>query len=659
MSKWKGGSGDWATGDWKGGVPDSSAASATIAASGDYTITISATDTTFEIETVGSALLNAAGATLQIAGLLQIAKSFKDLDGVIALAGGSIENLNPSGSSIYLGIGAKVVDTDSGDNRFSPGGQLMASTVVNWGQIDAGLTGSRGIDVGAKFTNNGTVLVTNGDSFGTVGVSATNRHAVVVTDGGVDWNGKNLGSISSTALGNIGFEGANSGTIISDGGVDGFDNLSNTGKVTATNAMVEFSGTLSNTGKGAIAISASTVTLNGTFSSTLMALFDKQDDTISIGSEGVVNNKGQTLAIGKGSGFSTIALSGEISGGVIADAGSGLIFEGDPNDSTMALLNAVHYEGVLDLSGASAMLGVSDGLTLTTPHGGDGKAELTGDDSQLVFDGKQTFNNAQIDIGNADASEDQLSVLQGGVLTLGAKLTIIDTASQSIVDLDTYVPSGGGDVVSRPSSEPSTVGEIVNQGAIEAEGAGGTLRIAPDIFTNNGSILVGNGDTLDLQPGTSFTNLAGTTLTGGPYTVEAASTLQLSHGAEIVTDDADITLSGLGSVIQSFDSTTDAEVGLEATLAQIGAHGSLDLLDGCDFAASGDLSNAGKLTIEGATFSATTLANAAGGTISLVDTSPTARAILHVGALDNDGKINVAGGVSSVSFGFDVDDLAR
>jgi len=651
MSRWHSGSGDWSDGsNWSGGVPDSSTATATIAAKGDYTVAISATESNLEIETVNTALLDASGATLQIAGILEPVKSFSALDGVVALAGGAIDGVSAS-SVINIGADAKVIDTDSGDNYFSPGGELSGK-VVNRGLIEADLQSSEGIDVIGQFTNYGTVLVTNGDSFDSLEGRATNLNAIVVTDGGVDLTGRNVGSISASSLGAIGFDGSNSGTITTDGGVESFNDLSNTDMVSATDgAAVYFRGNLSNT--GTLAISDSTVTLNADFSSALMAQFANQDDTISIG--GVVNNTGQTLTVGTRSGFSPMTLSGEISGGVIKDRNSGLIFTAGPNN-TFALLNDVDFQGVLGLSGASEMLGISDGLTLTTLLGAPGTVELTGDDSQLAFYGKQTFDNAQINIGNAGASEDQLSVVQGGVLTLGANLTIVDTALQSIAYLDTYVPPAHGEVVA--ADQTSDVGEIVNDGTIEAQASGGTFAIVPDIFVNRGSIIVINGDTLDLEPGTRFTNLTNGTLTGGSYEVDGGSTLQLNSA--IVTDNADITLSGLGSVIQFYDSTTAMQVGLEASLDRIGALGSLSLLDGRVFDAANALLNAGLLLIAGGTLSAPRLDNEASGTvngvgaistslnaISTVVTNAGAIAAQGVGALIVEGAVANSGSLTA------------
>ncbi len=119
---------------------------------------------------------------------------------------------------------------------------------------------------------------------------------------------------------------------------------------------------------------------------------------------------------------------------------------------------------------------------------------------------------------------------------------------------------------------------FTNSGAITASSSGGTLIMDTTTFTNSGAIDVSNGDTVTIDPTTSFTNLPGTTLTGGAYAVDAGSVLELANNAEIVTDDANITLSGKGSLIQSLNTTTGDQQTFGSTLRMIGKTGQLHLL---------------------------------------------------------------------------------
>ena len=95
--------------------------------------------------------------------------------------------------------------------------------------------------------------------------------------------------------------------------------------------------------------------------------------------------------------------------------------------------------------------------------------------------------------------------------------------------------------------------------------------------TNTGTVSVQSG-TLEFSG--DLTNLSGTTLTGGAYTIGAGSVLELANNATIATDDANITLSGAGSTIQSYDTTTGDQVSFDGTILTIGATGQLHLLAG-------------------------------------------------------------------------------
>jgi hypothetical protein len=133
--------------------------------------------------------------------------------------------------------------------------------------------------------------------------------------------------------------------------------------------------------------------------------------------------------------------------------------------------------------------------------------------------------------------------------------------------------------------------------------AGATLRRAAvsgsttffeDVkFSNEGTIDVRGGETLNLYNyygGGSFSNFAGTTLTGGTYLIAGHF---IFPGADIATDAAAITLDGAGSLITP-NSSTDAM----ADLQTITAAGSLTLKNGRLLTtANHPLANAGSVLI--------------------------------------------------------------
>ena len=108
---------------------------------------------------------------------------------------------------------------------------------------------------------------------------------------------------------------------------------------------------------------------------------------------------------------------------------------------------------------------------------------------------------------------------------------------------------------------------------------------------------MGAGSTFAVDSANTLTNFSGTTLTGGTYNV--TGTLEFP-GANIVTDAANITLTGASAAI--LNSTTSANA--LAGLASIAAKSSFTLAAGGPaFTTAGKFSNKGTLTVgSGETF---------------------------------------------------------
>ena len=172
-----------------------------------------------------------------------------------------------------------------------------------------------------------------------------------------------------------------------------------------------------------------------------------------------------------------------------------------------------------------------------------------------------------------------------------------------------------------------------------------------------GTVSVKTG-TLEFSGGLTNLSAAGT-LTGGTYEVDAGSSLQLPNNSPIVTDDADIILSGAGSTIEDYNTASGTYSAVDQTLRTIGAAGELRLLadrnwttadaaitnDGVIQLGGGTLTStnssasltdgAGSKLVGFGTVTATTLANsgtieASGGKLTLMD------AVTGAGALQVD-----------------------
>ncbi len=320
----------------------------------------------------------------------------------------------------------------------------------------------------------------------------------------------------------------------------------------------------------------------------------------------LLDNRGRTLSVGNGTTYDLAG--GTVWGGTISDAGGGF-------DIGYGTFDDVTYRGTLIVDG-SGVLNVVNGLIVRTVSGGlPGAISLAGGGSILQVLDTETLDNAVVTIGDSSGSIDILGSAgaAANTLTLGAGLTVRQTVGQA------QLLNGG------------TSDAIINRGSIAV--AGGTLDISGGSFSNSGTISVSGGGTLMFEPAT-LTNFASNTLTGGVWTVGAGSTIQLARSTFIYTLNADVTLSGTGSVIQSLNSS-NVQNSLDGSLRTIGASGALRVLGGRSLALKGTVSDQGLLQLGGGTLSNTSVTTIS-GTLLGYGTA--------VGGITNNGVIEANGG---------------
>ena len=143
-----------------------------------------------------------------------------------------------------------------------------------------------------------------------------------------------------------------------------------------------------------------------------------------------------------------------------------------------------------------------------------------------------------------------------------------------------------------------------------------------------------------------LTNLSGGRLAGGAYIVDAGSVLELANDATIATDDANITLRGKGSTIQSLSTTTGDQVSFDTTLRTIGAAGKLHLLAGRGLTtAAAPIRDNGLIQLGGGTLTVTgagsSLTIGAGGKLLGLG-------VVDATTLTNSGLIEASGGTLTV-----------
>ncbi len=348
-----------------------------------------------------------------------------------------------------------------------------ADTLVNQGTITGAVAGGR-LSFGGYGTiiNQGTVSVSGGDTLGVTVAQFANTGTLVAGAGGTVLLGQPASPFAAAPA------WSNSGSILVAGGT------------------LVLGGALGTAQLGAITETSGTVVLAGTLS-----------------------NAGATLAVsGSGGGLSlpNLSLTGTITGGTVVDSAGALSVGG----GTGALLDGVSYRGTLLLGGASAFLRVRDGLALS------GAADITGAGATLDFQGSQVFDHAQVligsAIGDAIALADTPGQAGGSTLTLGPNLSITQSGAIAAIGQSTGGQSTGG-------QGTGGLGDlIVSQGSINAGVAGGTLTLGGVGFTNQGTITVGQGDTLAVTAGT-FSNTGVVSVAGVLSLADSLSLAQLGH----------------------------------------------------------------------------------------------------------------------------------
>jgi hypothetical protein len=253
--------------------------------------------------------------------------------------------------------------------------------------------------------------------------------------------------------------------------------FTNTGTIAITNASLDIADSLSTASLGSLTLTNAAIAIGGTLANT------------------------GTLAIGAGSAWGRLSLTGTITGGTIADSGGGL------NAAGGATLNGVAYQGLLDLSRPFQQLATENGLAVTNPGGsGAGTIMLTGAASRLLATSSETLNNATIYLGSPTQTyygqpiaPPELAASAGTTLTLGAGLKI---QSAGLVGwLGNFATGNWTDA-------------IVNDGTILAATAQGILTLGSSAFTNAGGLSIGNGGNI-MFAGVSMQNTGNISLAAG------------------------------------------------------------------------------------------------------------------------------------------------
>ncbi len=314
----------------------------------------------------------------------------------------------------------------------------------------------------------------------------------------------------------------------------------NSGAITATNAMVDLGGLFTQAAMGSLTFDISdTINLIGTIDDSALAAI-------------------LTLTASPGS---WNLLGGRIYEGKLATTGGAALITSTSGGDLDGV--ELTYGAVVDFSQNSAFISVLDGITLdsVTPN-------LSGNGSLILFTG-----NAQSVSGTGgftlSGGGNYLLNTSGNLVTLAAGITVTSTAANETNFL---------------------YGLYNNLGTVQETASGGNLTLYQGASFSNAGILSAATGVLFINE--TLTNFASGTLTGGTYQALNGGLLE-GIGGSISTNAATLILNGSGSQIYADEGSTPALTPLATN--QSGA--SITIGGGYQLSISGSLSNAGTLVL--------------------------------------------------------------
>jgi hypothetical protein len=525
--------------------------------------TINATQTTPLVIT------GSTGQTLMNTGLLEATGG-----GTLELAGGTVTN---TGGTISAGTGSTVL---------FQGGPTDGTTIT-----------------GGTFTTTGTGVIADNCCFNTTtlnGVTLSGTFQLNTNHNEV-WQG----TITNNGTFEINDQG-NFGTVLN---MMGAVTLKGTGKVVMSNDLANFIMENGQAAPGNSLTNQSTIQGSGgigglsgigsgnSFTNQGTIDADQPDALVISNSTGeTFTNTGLMEATNGG----TLELAGGTitnSGGTIhADVGSTVLFQGGPTSGTTIT------GGTLSTTGT----GVIDDnccFNTTTLNGVTiaGTFKLNTNHNELW---QGTIINSGVFQMNDQANFGTDLNMSGAVILKGKGVLVMSNDSQNRI-MGFGQPSPGASFTNQSTIEGAgqfgatagigTGNTLINDtlGTIYADQPTALLILdSSGSFTNNGTLKVKPGSTMEITGGSAFTNFAGQTLTGGKYMV--SGTLEFD-GADIVTNAASITLTGAKA-----DIINQVAANALSSFASNAKTGSFSLLSKAALTTtipSGSFSNAGKLTI--------------------------------------------------------------
>ncbi|MBS0660590.1 MAG: FecR domain-containing protein [Verrucomicrobia bacterium] len=473
--------------------------------------TVNATNSTLNLQgqfrTAGLAGINRTGGSITLGGSLDNSGStfaFTTALGSITLAnglvsGGSVNGasnpflFNSGGSNRFNGVAVfngLTLGQTSSTLRLSGGSTLAGSVVLSGSGATLGIEQSGTLDgftvdlgsagISAFFSIESTNTLTLGPGVSIRGVGGIGSARIIsgtstlINQGFItaDLSGQAL-TISANNFTNQGTLGALNGATLNVGNATS-QVYSNSGVIGANNSTLVFGADFTGSGLGTVNATNSTVTLAGNFLTSGLGGINRTGGVLQL--TGFLDNTGNTLGLVSSRGIIQLN-SGRVLGGTI-DNSAGQAFEFSSTASNR--FDGVSVTGGLQMSLTGSLLVLLNGSQIGGP------VTLNGPGANLAVNQTATMQ-LQVALGTA-ATQAFLSIEGTNTLTL---------ASGSLI-------RGAGAVGSaRVFSGTST---LINGGSIEADTAGQTLTLNPNVLINNGTLAARNGGTLTIASATAFTN---------------------------------------------------------------------------------------------------------------------------------------------------------
>ncbi len=400
-------------------------------------------------------------------------------------------------------------------------------------------------------------------------------------------------------------------------------------------------GSFTNTGTVSIFTNASFKGANALTNEGTLNVAEGKTLTVS-SKEGSVTNGagGKIIATGSGSGDVFLA-GGKFTEGAGTTSGSKPVIVDDGSTSytgTGASAIAMHGEGTL--SGTS-----SSGQTLSI--------ESTGGENAVAKVTSGFVNGGAITLTNGDASGNGAELaVTGGTLTNSGTLTT-EVAHGGSRTLQGNVTNTGTIAINANTSYNGAKGALSNEGAVNLASGVQLTASNESAFTNGtgGSVVAsGNGDVL-MEPGTTFTEAAGTTSGSKPVIVRDAALAYSGAGASAIAIHGSSTLSGNLSMGQALsiestggeNATATAAVGFTSAGAITLTNGDASGNSATLVVTTGTLASSGTIAVEQANGGARTLrGNITNTGKLLINANTTYNATKAL--LTNEGALDIAEG---------------